>query len=82
MMIDCGSGLVAVVDLPGDPEAAISSFGRSGDEQSIFEPTMGMAHGRRWVGASQPSVGGYGIDLAAVDTGDGRSAVVIAECGD
>lgn len=82
MVVECNSGLIALLDVPGAPTDAIARFGGDGEEEQIYVPNAGSRDGRQWAHGVQSATGGYRIDLTAVDTGNGRSAVLILECGD
>ena len=82
MLLDCNSGLVALLEVPGTPAEVRDMFDRADEHDSFYgvEPTD--AEGRSWAGAEINSAGGYYLDLMALDSGDGMSTVLITECGD
>lgn len=84
MLIDCNSGLVALLEVAGSPVEAVRLFREAaGSGEAGAAPVTGDdSQGRAWAGGEISSAGGYDIDLVALDTGGGKSAVLFTECGD
>ncbi len=80
MLLDCNSGLVALLEVPGTPAEVLDMFDPGDRRETFVQGTD--AEGRSWAGAEIGSAGGHHLDLLALDTGDGMSTVLIKECGD
>lgn len=82
MLIDCGSGLVAVVSLPHPPADAVAAFG-GGHSEGSSPVRSGVLGDRAWATRSFDSVGGSELLLTAVSGAEeGSSYVLATECGD
>ena len=74
MLLDCNSGLVAVLSVPGTPEEAVATFDTAGDEDDPIVLSSGTdAEGQAWAGGTIPTAGGYYVSLTAVDEGEGAA---------
>lgn len=83
MVLDCNSGLVALLEVPGTPSEVVHTFDQAEDRDDDLIGVDGTdAQGRSWAGGSITTAGGYYLDLVALDTGDVASTVLITECGD
>lgn len=84
MPIECNSGLVAVLEVPGRPEEAIRRFDDADREIDAF-PGIGTgedAQGRTMAAGVMTAAGGFGLSFVAVDQGGDSSTVLVTECGD
>ncbi|MGN6693572.1 MAG: hypothetical protein ACTHN0_05295, partial [Aquihabitans sp.] len=81
MLLDCGSGLVAVVEVPHPPAEALRSFAPA-DPDAAAEVETGQLGDRTWATRTFDAVGGYDLQLTAVSGDDGSSAILATECGD
>jgi hypothetical protein len=82
MPIECNSGLVAALEVPGAPPDALRTFD---DADPTDRPMYVTA--LRWKGRSAlhgviSTAGGYALDLTAVASGGDSSDVLITECAD
>ncbi len=83
LLIECNSGLVALVEIPGTAVEAVGLFGRADRQDDPLTVVQGTdREGRAWAGGKIPSAGGYELSLVAVQTGDALSIVLVTECGD
>jgi hypothetical protein len=82
VLIDCASGLVAVVRLPLDPAEAVRAFA-AGDPHGASPVWTGKVGDQTWASRLFDAVGGYEMDLTAVGGSEpGSSYVLATECGD
>jgi len=82
LLIDCSSGLVAVVSLPEEPADAVTVFAAQ-DPQGATEARTGRLGDGSWATRFFDTVGGYKLQLTAVTGADAGSSYVLAtECGD
>ncbi|HEV2069466.1 MAG TPA: hypothetical protein VGR26_06710, partial [Acidimicrobiales bacterium] len=79
MILDCNSGLVALLEVPGTPAEVLDMFDPGDRRETFVQGTD--AEGRSWAGAAINSAGGHRLRLLALDTADGMSTVLITECG-
>lgn len=83
MLLECNSGLVAILELPGSPADVVDEFDRADTMDDPLVLTTGQdADGRSWAGGLISTAGGYYVDFVALDAGDETSTVSITECGD
>jgi len=81
-LIDCNSGLVAVVSVPGKPEATVAWFDSSSTGDDPIQTKTGTdSGGTPWVNGLISTAGGYYLDITAVPAGD-RTDALVTECGD
>ena len=80
MLIDCNSGLVAVVEVPGRPVQAVQAF--TDPDAPSSADLAGTWGSGPWAGRTHESVGGYDLDTIAVPGAKGTSFVLVTECGD
>lgn len=82
MLIDCSSGLVAVVELPYPPSEAVAAFA-GGNPDGASEVVEGKLGATAWATRTFGAVGGYELQLTAVSGEEaGVSYVLATECGD
>jgi len=80
MLIDCNSGLVAVVSMPEEPADAVAAFAADDEASDIESGELGS---RSWATRFFDSAGGYKLQITAVDGDEpGSSFVLATECGD
>ena len=83
ILLDCNSGLVALLEVSGTPAEVVAIFDEADDQDDDLMSVEGTdAQGRSWAGGTITTAGGYYLDLVALDTGDGMSTVFLDECGD
>ena len=84
MLLDCNSGLVAVLELEGAPATAARAFDDADPRDQDLQVTEGVDDdGLRWArGGAVDAAGGHALVTNAVDASDGRSFVLVTECGD
>jgi hypothetical protein len=83
LLLDCNSGLVAVLSVPGTPEEAVGIFDAASEKDDPIGPSSGTdAEGQAWAGGTIATAGGYYVSLTAVDDGEGAATVLYTECGD
>ena len=83
ILLDCNSGLVALLEVPGTPADVVGIFDEADDQDDDLISVEGTdAQGRSWAGGTITTAGGYYLDLVALDTGGGTSTVLLDECGD
>ena len=82
MLIDCNSGLVAVVAMPQAPADAVAAFAVE-DPEGTTAVQSGELGDRTWATRFFDSAGGYKLQLTAVSADEAGSSYVLAtECGD
>lgn len=84
MLLDCNSGLVAVLELPYSPDEVIGLFD---DAEASDDPVPAVLsgtdeEGRAWSAGWIGTAGGYYLYMTAVQTGADVSTVLLTECGD
>lgn len=80
MLIECNSGLVALLEIAGSPSEAVAMFDGGDHVRAVVHGTDG--EGGRWAVGGIASAGGYEMDLVALQTGEDASVVLVTECGD
>jgi len=83
MLLNCNSGLVAMLELPGSPVDAVRVFDDADDgDVLVGGPIRGRdERDREWAAGRIETAGGYVLSMTAV--ADGRSSIVLlTECGD
>ncbi|MFN8051211.1 MAG: hypothetical protein U0Q22_07250 [Acidimicrobiales bacterium] len=81
ILIECNSGLVAVLSVPGDPATAIGRLDSASQYDDPVTTSAGGTAGNRWTAGTITTAGGYYIYASAVER-DGRSDLLVTECGD
>jgi len=82
-IIPCNSGLVAVLDIPGDPHHVEKLFDDADPTDDPMGPVAsGVTEGRAWEHGQIATAGGYYLDVYAVADRSGTSTVMLTECGD
>lgn len=83
LLVECNSGLVALLKVPGTAAEAVASFDEPNEGDDLAPVVQGTdADGRPWAGGFIGSAGGYDLNLVALETDDGTSTVLVTECGD
>lgn len=83
LVIDCNSGLVAVLRTPGTPTDAIAYFDSAADVDDPIRTSDGVTDdGLSWITGMIATAGGYYLGVTAVTHDDSTSDVLIDECGD
>ncbi len=83
LVIECNSGLVAVLRMPGNPADAIAYFDGAADLDDPITASDGTTEdGRTWVTGMIATAGGYYLGVTAVAHDDSSSDVLVDECGD
>jgi hypothetical protein len=84
MLIDCNSGLVAVLGVPEGVREAVALFDEADEaDDDPMDVDKGTDDaGREWAGGTITTAGGYYLDVTAVADGDDSSTVLLTECGD
>jgi hypothetical protein len=83
LLIECNSGLVAVVGVPEGVTDAVALFDEADDIDDDMKVAEGTDdEGRAWAGGTITTAGGYYLDVTAVADGDSSSTVLLTECGD
>ena len=68
MLLDCNSGLVALLEVPGTPAQAVDTFDRADEDDGDILAVVGAdPQGRSWKGGRITTAGGYYLDLVALD---------------
>lgn len=84
LLLRCNSGLVALLEVPGEPDEAVATIDLAdaeGDDPAGIVRGVD-ADGRSWTAGFISTAGGYYLDLVAVRTADDESTMLITECGD
>jgi hypothetical protein len=86
-LIDCNSGLVAILRVPLGIKDSLTYFDEADDhDDPMATVQIGTdAAGRDWAGGEITTAGGYYLDVLAVQDGKDRedsSIVLLTECGD
>ena len=84
LVIDCNSGLVTVLRMPGTPADAIAYFDGAADMDDPIRTSEGTTSDddRAWVTGMIATAGGYYLGVTAVAHDDSSTDVLIDECGD
>ena len=83
LVIECNSGLVTVLRMPGSPTDAIAYFDGAADMDDPITTTDGATDdGRTWITGMISTAGGYYLGVTAVAHDDSSTDVLIDECGD
>lgn len=83
LLIECNSGLVALVEIPGSAAEAVALFDQADPQDDPLTLLQGTdREGRAWAGGMITTAGGYYLSLVAVQTSDAVSVVLVTECGD
>lgn len=82
MLIECNSGLVAVLEVLGAVDEAVATFDRADETDDPMTFARGEFAGRAWVAGEITTAGGYYLDAIALATDERTSTVLLTECGD
>jgi hypothetical protein len=83
MLLQCNSGLVAILEVPGSPKDAVAVFDDAGSDDDPINVVQGTdSEGRSWAGGQITTAGGYYLGLVALQASDDASTVLVTECGD
>ncbi len=83
MLLQCNSGLVALVEIPGSPADAVAVVDGAASGDDPIKVQQGTdSGGRLWAGGQITTAGGYYMGLVALHTDDEASTVLVTECGD
>ncbi len=83
LLIDCNSGLVTVLRIPGTPADAIAYFDNAAADDDPIRTSEGVTDDdQTWITGMISTAGGYYLGVTAVTHDDSSSDVLIDECGD
>lgn len=84
MLLDCNSGLVAVLELPHQPDEVIAMFDVAEESDDPVPAVLSGSdeEGRAWSAGWIGTAGGYYLYMTAIQTAVDVSTVLLTECGD
>ena len=83
LVIECNSGLVAVLRVPGTPADAIAYFDGAAADDDPIQTSEGVTEDDQpWITGMIATAGGYYLGVTAVTHDGSTSDVLIDECGD
>src|SRR5690606_18751451 len=83
LLLQCNSGLVAVLRIAGSPEEVTAVFDDAYETDDPMRHTaLTGSDGRTWDLGRISTAGGYYLDVLAGADGPDASLVLVTECGD